>query len=162
MQSKTPIVLAFDPGYERLGVAVVSRVDGRDTLLFSDCLRTSASHPFTERLGELITEVEQLIETHHPTDVALETLFFNTNQKTAMRVAEVRGALLALALKAGLSVHEYAPSSVKVAITGSGASDKRQVTTMVTRLVALDDSQRVDDEYDAIAVGLTCLAHHRG
>ena len=76
-----------------------------------------------------------------------------------MRVAEVRGALLGLALAHGLAICEYSPGTVKVAITGSGNASKGQIATMVPKLVTLDARQRIDDEMDAIAVGLTCLAH---
>ncbi|NBD74017.1 crossover junction endodeoxyribonuclease RuvC [Patescibacteria group bacterium] len=159
MSSAHPIVLAFDPGYERLGLAILTREDGRDVLLHSACLRTATGAPFTERLGSLLTESREAIERFAPTTLALETLLFNTNQKTAMRVAEVRGALLGLALTHGLVICEYAPGTVKVAITGSGSASKTQVATMVPKLVTLDARRRIDDEMDAIAVGLTCLAH---
>lgn len=153
-------VLAFDPGYERLGVAVLSK-DKKEELLFSSCIRTSATLSFAERLAELGTAVEALLAEHVPDCVALENLYFETNAKTAMNVSAVRGLLMYLAAKNKLPVHEYTPLQVKVATTGYGKSDKAAVGAMVGRLVALPKGKRLDDELDAIAVGITCLASVR-
>lgn len=154
-------VLAFDPGFERLGVAVVERQGRKESLVFSDCIRTSAKISFSERLKELGTAVEYLIDYHQPTTVALEDVFFAKNAKTAMKVAEVRGMLVYLAGKNGLTLYEYTPMQVKVAITGHGRSDKAAITAMIPRLLVLPPKKRLDDELDAIAVGLTCLASIR-
>lgn len=160
-------VLAFDPGFERLGVAVVEKAEkslpaGRqEKLLYSDCVRTSATLPFSERLAVLGKEVERLIKKWKPDSVALENLYFENNAKTAMNVSAVRGMLLYLAAKNNLEAHEYTPLQVKVATTGYGKSDKRAVGLMVQKLVVIKEKKRLDDELDAIAVGLTCLASAR-
>lgn len=160
-------ILAFDPGYERLGVAVVEK-SKKEELLYSDCIRTSAKAEFSERLRQLGTVAEDLIKKWQPDAVALEEVYFEKNAKTAMQVAEVRGMLTYIAAKAGLVVHQYTPAEVKVAVTGHGQSDKRAVAAMVVRLVVLPKNpstslrvKRLDDEVDAIAVGLTCLASVR-
>ncbi len=153
--------LAFDPGFERLGVAVVEKINGKEILLFSDCIRTSASLPFFERLKILGEAAESLFDTYKPRVVALEDVYFAKNEKTAMKVAEVRGMLAYLAASHGCTLYEYSPAAVKVAITGYGKSDKTAVSAMVPRLVVLTDKKRLDDELDAIAVGLTCLASVR-
>lgn len=163
-------VLAFDPGFERLGVAIVEKNPptggGKDILLHSECIRTSASLPFAKRLQMLGAEAERLIKEYAPGVVALEEVFFEKNAKTAMQVAEVRGALCYIAGAAGKEVCQYTPLEVKVAVTGYGKSDKKAVALMVGRLVTLPQKKRLDDELDAIAVGLTCLASmrypHRG
>jgi crossover junction endodeoxyribonuclease RuvC len=153
-------ILAFDPGYERLGVAVLERQRGKETLLYSGCVRTSQKIPFPERLHELGQAVEALLQEWAPAAVALEQVFFEKNAKTAMQIAEVRGVLTYLAAKHGVEVLQYAPAAVKVAITGYGKSDKAAVAFMVSKLVRLPTRARLDDEVDAIAVGLTCLASH--
>lgn len=155
-------ILAFDPGFERLGVAVLERTAGRDTLVHSECLQTPKILSFAERLAALGTEVESLITAHTPDVVALESIFFEKNAKTAINVAAVRGVLAYIAAKRGLPLHEYTPLQVKVAVTGYGKSDKTAVAAMVPRLIALPERKRLDDEVDAIAVGLTCLATVRG
>ena len=157
-------VLAFDPGYERLGVAVLEKEKGKEKLVFSDCIRTSPKLTFAQRLAELGTAVEKILKNHKPTCVAIENLYFETNAKTAMNVAAVRGMLLYIAAAHGLPVHEYTPLQVKVAITGYGRSDKKAVDFMVRKILgaaALPAGRQVDDEMDAIAVGITCLASIR-
>jgi crossover junction endodeoxyribonuclease RuvC len=151
-------ILAFDPGYERLGAAVVEKVAGKEKLLHSTCVRTSATLSFPERLKELGNAAEALMQEWQPDAVALEEVFFENNAKTAMQIAEVRGMLTYLAAAKNLAVHQYTPSEVKVAVTGHGASDKRAVSLMVGKLVDIPPGKRLDDELDAIAVGITCLA----
>lgn len=154
-------VLAFDPGYERLGVAVIEKQKGKEVLLHSECVRTSAKLDFAQRLNILGGAAEALIKKWQPGAVALETLYFEKNAKTAMQVAEVRGMLTYIAAKNNLAVHHYTPSEVKVAITGYGKGDKRAIALMVPKLLALPPRKRLDDELDAIAVGITCLASWR-
>ncbi len=154
-------VLAFDPGFERLGVALVVKEQGREAVLFSDCLRTPATLPFDERLYQLGAQAELLIEQWAPDAVALEEIYFENNAKTAMKVAEVRGMLAYIARSYSLPLFHYTPLEVKVAITGYGKSDKAAVTMMVNRLVTLPPRKCLDDELDAVAVGLTCLASAR-
>ena len=105
--------------------------------------------------------MEKLIAEWNPNYVAIENVFFETNAKTAMDVAAVRGMLLYIAASKGLVVHEYTPLQVKVAITGYGRSDKSAIAIMIPRLVIVPAKKRLDDEMDAIAVGLTCLASVR-
>lgn len=154
-------ILAIDPGFERLGIAVVEKANPRDLLLTSDCLRTSPKDSFPERLAELGGEIEKWIKQWQPDAMALEKLFLTNNQKTAMQIAEVRGMIIYLASSKSLPVVEKTPLEIKQAITGFGRADKNQVTLMVTKLVAIPPektSKILDDEYDAIALGLTALA----
>jgi crossover junction endodeoxyribonuclease RuvC len=94
------------------------------------------------------------------TCVAIEQLFFNQNVKTAMQVAEARGVIMVAAHELGVSLFEYSPQAIKIATTGYGNSTKTAVTQMVQQLVEAVPTQALDDEYDAIAVGVTYLAHH--
>lgn len=154
-------ILAIDPGYERLGIAVLEKGTARkhkDTLTYSDCFKTSAKLPFVARLKEIGAEIERCIAEFSPQALAIETLFFASNQKTAMRVSEVRGAILYLAAAHNLVIYEYNPLNIKIATTGYGRSTKTQIIAMIPRLVEISKHITHDDEYDAIAVGLTCLA----
>ncbi len=153
-------VIGIDPGYERLGIAVLEGDANKQSVLHSECF-TPLAKEFLPRLGECVAQVTKIIEEFSPTSMALENLFVTANQKTAMRVSEVRGALLSLANEHGLSVAEYTPSAVKAAVTGYGKSDKRAVTEMLHRLLTLPTKKARDDEYDAIAVALTHLATNR-
>jgi crossover junction endodeoxyribonuclease RuvC len=153
-------VLALDPGYDRLGVAILERQSGKEVLLYSSCILTNKNESLTERLLEIGNAVETLLVTHAPDAVAIETLFFNKNIKTAIGVAQARGIIIFLAKKAGCSVYEFGPQEIKVAVTGYGKSDKNAVIDMVKRLIIGAPKTALDDEYDAIAVGITALAHH--
>jgi len=154
-------ILACDPGYDRLGLAVLERINGNDTLLYSACVQTDRSEEIPERLLEIGKAVEEAINTYAPTTVALETLFFNKNIKTAIVVAEVRGIIIYLARLHTCNVVEFGPQEIKIAVTGYGKSDKGAVIGMVKRLVKNVPEKALDDEYDAIAVGVTALAHSR-
>lgn len=155
-------VLAFDPGYDRLGVAVLEKTTNRETLLYSTCIQTNKSTTLSQRIFLLGTEIETLITKYSPDCVAIETLFFNKNVKTAIGVAQARGMILYLAEKANCTIYEFGPQEIKVAVTGYGKSDKTAVYTMVQRLVKDVPEKAHDDEYDAIAVGITCLAQYAG
>jgi crossover junction endodeoxyribonuclease RuvC len=155
-------IIAIDPGYERLGIAVLEKLPKqKDALLYSECFRTKASLPHHERLGLIGKELERVIAEYAPQALCLENLFFSNNQKTAITVAEARGVILYQAAIHNLPVYEYGPGQIKVAVTGYGKSDKDQVIAMVPRLIAIDKEIQYDDEYDAIAVGLTCFAIER-
>jgi crossover junction endodeoxyribonuclease RuvC len=154
-------IIGIDPGYERLGVAVIEGPRSKETLIFSECFKTNAKLPFDERLLLLVSHVEKLLIEHEPQLFSIENLFISTNQKTAMRVAEVRGALIYIAKKNHVPVVEFTPLQVKDAIVGYGKSDKQQVAMMVHKLIKIPAGKRLDDEYDAIALALTASACHR-
>lgn len=159
--SSNPRVLALDPGFDRLGVAVLEKQNGKDTVLYSACITSAKTPSFSVRLAELGQQLETILTTWAPTLVALETLFFSTNRKTASQVSETRGMILYLAGKRGCQTVELNPLSVKLAVTGYGKADKAQVQTMVEKLVPLPPGKRHDDEFDAIAIGLAALAEYR-
>ncbi len=155
-------VLAIDPGYGRCGVAVIEKEDGKEKLMYSSCIETSAKDEFPARLAVIVKECARLLRAHKPDALALEKLYVTKNQKTAMRVAEVRGALIAAAARAGVPIFEYTPGEVKSAAAGTGRADKQAVVKMLHALVIIPEGIRHDDEYDAIAIGITHLARvHR-
>lgn len=155
-------IIGIDPGYDRCGFAVVEKDSlGKEKLLFSECFITKKSLPFLERLRLVGARFEELIQKFEPDMAGIEKLYFENNQKTAMSVSEVRGALLYIATTQNVPLYEYTPLQVKVAVSGYGHSDKKQVAAMVTRLLALKTPLRYDDEYDAIALALTASASVR-
>lgn len=155
-------VLGIDPGYDRCGVAIIEKVPSKkETLVYSHCIQTDKTQDFNDRLNAIITEIRAVIETHTPTAIALEKLFFNNNQKTAMRVAEVRGALIQMGKDYTLTIAEYTPLQVKSAVSGNGRAQKQDVMRMIPLLITLPQKKRLDDEFDAIAVGLTHCASAR-
>ncbi len=161
MPSKTRI-LGIDPGYDRLGIAILDKhAKGKESLLYSSCLQTSSKDSIYERLRQVGAEISRVMEEFRPDALAIETLFITKNQKTAMRVSEARGIIIYEALKRGLPVYEYGPMEVKMAVTGDGTSDKSRMFKMVHLLIDIPKKEAVDDEYDAIAVALACSARLR-
>ena len=155
-------MLAIDPGYERVGVAIVARENhGRDKLVFSTCIETSRNEPFEKRLRSIGDELEHIIKKYSPDSCALERLYFHSNQKTALLVAEACGVARYTAARHELPIYEYTPLQIKNAVTGDGRGDKKQVIHMVRQLISIEKPIKYDDEFDAIAIGLTCLASER-
>ena len=149
-------ILGIDPGYDRLGIAIIEKLTkGKEALLYSTCLQTSAKQNIYERFGKIGNEVAVVIKEFRPDAMALETLFITKNQKTAMRVAEARGIILYQAIQAGIPIFEYSPMQIKMAVTSDGKSDKERIVKMVRMLVDMGKKTALDDEYDAIAVALT-------
>lgn len=148
-------VLGIDPGYDRLGIAIVERVGGKESILYSSCFEPSKSFTFEKRIRAVGNEVERVIKKYKPVTLAIEKTFFNRNRKTAISVSEARGAILYAAARSELNVCEYSPQEVKLAVTGYGKSDKKQVAKMLHSLIEIEKEIKRDDEYDAIAIALT-------
>ena len=151
-------VLAIDPGFGRCGVAVLEGSGAKATLLYSSCIETTSKSDFAERVLFVANEILRLIDMYTPDTIAIEEIYFTNNAKTAIHVAEIRGMLIYLAVSRDIPLLEFNPLAIKIAITGYGRASKEQVTKMVEKLVMLPKKKMLDDEYDAIAVGLTALA----
>ena len=149
-------VLAIDPGFDRLGIAVIEGDPSKPVHVWSECVEPQKGAP-QARLSEVYHSVHEAIQTYSPDCLAIESLFFSTNVKTAMKVAEARGAVLAAAGASSLDVQEYSPQEVKLAVTGYGAADKKAVASMIPHLILLPSKKRLDDELDAIALGIAAL-----
>ena len=153
-------ILAIDPGYERIGIAVLEKVQGqqKETLLYSVCFKTDKKLDLNQRIFLIGCEVERIITTYQPKVCAIEKLFFTTNQKTVMGVSEARGVCIYSAMRNDLLIAEYTPLEIKQAVAGYGRADKTQVHDMVRQLIVLPKKKFIDDEIDAIAIGLTAFA----
>ena len=149
-------ILGIDPGYGRLGIAIIEKnARGKEEIVFSECIETSAKEEIYSRFKIVGQSIESVIKKYKPDEVALESLFIAKNQKTAMRVAEVRGIILYEALKKDLPIYEYTPLEIKSSLTGDGTSDKSRIIKMIHLLIKVPTTIALDDEYDAIAVALT-------
>jgi crossover junction endodeoxyribonuclease RuvC len=153
-------VLGVDPGYDRVGLAVMEYENGIEKILYSTCLETNKEDNLHLRFQQVGNTITKIVKEYDVDTLGIETLFFNKNVKTAMSVAEARGIIIYTALEAGCQIYEFSPQAIKIATTGYGNSDKHAVTTMVKQLIPSAPTTAIDDEYDAIAVGITCLAHH--
>ena len=156
-------ILGIDPGFERLGIAILEKdkVLRKELVLHSECFKTSAKLKFEDRLSLIGQKVRSIIKEYSPEVLSIETLFLTTNHKTVMHVAEARGVVIYEASLAGLQIFEASPPQIKTATTGDGRADKEQVMKMVKILVKIDNTKKSDDELDAIAIALTALAHLR-
>lgn len=150
-------ILAIDPGYDRLGIAVLEGDASRPVLVWSDCILPEKGAR-ENRLARVSAAITSAIKEYSPNILAIETIFFSINKKTAFGVAEARGAILAAAGIASIPVVEYSPQQVKSAVTGHGGADKSAVARMIPKLITLNKKKRLDDELDAIAIGITALA----
>ncbi len=156
MQKKKYKIVGIDPGYDRCGVAsIYSLGPGLEEYHKSFYIQTSSKEAYLDRLKEILNVVGNFLDTEKPDFLAIEDLFFNSNQKTAIKVAQVKGAIIALAVDRDIPVFEYTPLQVKLATTGSGRADKKSVHKLLKQLLKLDDSIKMDDELDAIACALT-------
>ena len=150
-------ILAIDPGYDRLGIAVLEGDGSRPVLVWSDCIRPQKGAR-EDRLAHISRAITSAIKEYGPCLLAIETLFFSINKKTALGVAEARGTVLAAAGLSSIPVVEYSPQQIKNAVTGHGGADKGALARMVPKLLSLPGKKRFDDELDAIAIGITALA----
>ncbi len=165
-------ILGIDPGYERLGIAILEKskkgkacpvmakpfygARNKIELIFSETFKTSAKDSHPERLFQIQKEVERVIKKHKPERLGIETLFFNKNVKTAIRVAEARGIILAIAKKYGLEIREISPQQIKIAVTGYGNANKDSIIKMVSLLINFKNNKiKLDDEFDAIASAIS-------
>ncbi len=150
-------ILAIDPGYERLGIAILEKQNNKDVLLYSECFQTDKKESHSKRLFLIFSKLTELIKKYSPNTCAIETLFFSNNVKTALKVAELRGVILTLCEIHKIKIYEFSPQAIKLGVTGYGKSDKTAVVKMIPLLIKIDKKIKHDDEFDAIAVGITCI-----
>jgi crossover junction endodeoxyribonuclease RuvC len=148
-------VLGVDPGLTRLGIGVVEGSAGRPLRCVAvGVVRTPPASEVGGRLVEIEREVERWLDAHHPDAVAVERVFSQHNVRTVMGTAQAAAVAITCAARRGLPVALHTPSEVKAAVTGSGAADKAQVASMVTRLLRLAEPPRPADAADALALAI--------
>jgi crossover junction endodeoxyribonuclease RuvC len=148
-------VLGIDPGLTRCGVGIVDVTPARKaTLVYVGVIRTPIDMPLEQRLLAIGTGVAEAIEAHSPAVVALERVFAQHNLRTVMGTAQASGVAMHQAATRGLSVALHTPSEVKAAVTGYGAADKKQVGTMVARILGLVEAPKPADAADALALAI--------
>ena len=148
------IILGIDPGFARMGWGVINKTGAKFSLIDYGCLETSAEASFSDRLEMIFDGISKVIKKHKPDLAGIETLFFNTNAKTAVKVGEARGVVLLALKKSGVKVIDITPLQVKQAVAGYGRAEKAQVQKMVKALLNLKEIPRPDDAADALAVAL--------
>jgi len=149
------IVLGIDPGYAIVGYGVIRYEAGRTVPLAYGAATTGAQTKFERRLQLIYDDICAIIAKWKPDAVAIEELFYRTNQKTVIGVAQARGVIVLAAQQGGIPVYEYTPLQVKVAVTGYGRAEKKQVMEMTRRLLGLKEIPRPDDAADALAIAIS-------
>lgn len=152
-------ILGLDPGFARIGFGLVEKSAGQLRALVYGCWETKNNEIFAFRLGTVAQELRALIRKFKPQAVALEKLFFFKNVKTAIDVAQARGALILVSREAGLPVWELTPLQVKQSLSGYGRAEKGQIQKMVQLILRLKEKPRSDDAADALAIAIAADAH---
>jgi crossover junction endodeoxyribonuclease RuvC len=149
------VILGIDPGFARVGWAVIDAQGAKLMVKNYGCIETSKNTPSQERLVHVYKQICTLIKKHNPGAVAVEELFFANNAKTAFKVGEARGVLVLAGAMQKIPVFSYTPLQVKIAVTGYGKADKTQVGRMIKAILKLESLPKLDDTADAIAIALT-------
>lgn len=152
------IIIGVDPGYAIVGIGVVEYKGNKFRTLEYNAITTPAGMPTVDRLKKIYDEMTLLLEKYQPDAVAIEELFFNSNQKTAINVAQARGVILVSVRNKEIPIFEYTPLQVKQAVTGYGRADKKQIQQMVKLLLNLNVIPQPDDAADGLALAI-CHAH---
>ena len=148
------IILGIDPGYAIMGWGVVRKEGSRVSPLAYGAVTTDKDTPMPQRLKHLYSGLMDVISEYHPEEASIEKLFFNTNATTAIGVGEARGIAILACANSGLEIFEYTPLEIKTSITGFGRAEKKQVQSMVTKLLGLEKVPKPDDVADALAAAL--------
>lgn len=148
-------ILGIDPGTGILGFGVIDVTNGRERLVDAGVIRTPVHEDDAVRLQTIFEELNDIIAQTKPTHMAVEKLFFARNVTTAITVAQARGVVLLAGKQADLVISEYTPLQIKMAITGYGRADKKQIQEMVRIHLGLSEAPKPDDCADALAAALT-------
>ena len=155
------VILGIDPGLATIGYAVLE-MQGEDARIRDyGIMTTQPNQAFHERLQQIQEDLTSLVQRHHPKLVFVEELFFGTNAKTAIQVAQARGVIIATVASCNLVPQSITPNQVKLGLTGEGTADKRQVQEMLKLQFKLSDLPSPDDAADAIAIAYCGMLRHR-
>ena len=152
------VILGIDPGYAIVGYGILRYEKNRFQILDYGAVTTPADMDFPQRLLEIYQDLSFLFQKYKPDVMSIEKLFFNTNKKTAVDVAQARGVILLAAKSNRAQVCEYTPLQVKQSVVGYGRAEKKQVQEMTKQILGLSAVPKPDDTADALALAL-CHAH---
>lgn len=151
-------IIGIDPGYAIVGFGIIEYENGLFKTVDYGAVTTEAGTDFNRRLRTIYEDICQILDIYKPESLAIEKLYFQNNQKTAIDVAEARGVILLAAIQRNLLIREYTPLEVKKSITGYGQAVKKQVQEMTKRVLHLPEIPKPDDTADALAIAV-CHAH---
>ncbi len=148
-------IIGIDPGIGRLGWGILEENKGKHTALQYGCIETPQKLTDEQRIKQIYDELSVIVEKWKPEVLAVEELFFSKNVTTAFAVGQARGVVLLIAAQHGMPVVSYNPGEVKVAVTGYGKAEKKQIGQMVKLILKLETLPKLDDTTDALAIALT-------
>lgn len=148
------IVMGIDPGFARIGYGILNYENDKYKVIEYGSITTEAGIKFSRRLYKIADELEKLLQKYKVDAVAIEDLFFNTNTKTAINVAQARGVILYILEKNSINIFEYTPLQIKQALVGYGRADKIQIMNMVKSDLHLEKMPKLDDTTDALAMAI--------
>ncbi len=151
-------IIGIDPGYAIVGYGLLDYTASRFDVLDYGAITTDKDTDFNKRLSEIYTDLCYVLDKWKPEYMAIERLFFTTNQKTAIDVAEARGVILLAAVQREVQIYEYTPLQVKQSVTGYGKAVKKQVQEMTRSILGLKSVPKPDDTADALAIAI-CHGH---
>lgn len=151
-------IIGIDPGYAIVGFGVVEYLGMNFKVVEYGAITTPSDMDFTERIKVIYEDLEQVLTRYKPECMAIEKLFFNTNQKTGIDVAQARGVILLSAALRGIGIAEYTPLQVKQSVVGYGRAEKKQVMEMTRKILGLAEIPKPDDAADALAIAI-CHGH---
>ncbi len=155
-------ILGIDPGYAIVGYGFLDYDGYKYIPVNFGAITTEAGTPFTKRLKIIFDDMNTILENYSPEALSIEQLFFNTNQKTGIYVAQARGVILLAAENHGIPIYEYTPLQVKQSVVGYGRAEKRQVMDMTRRILGLKNVPKPDDTADALALAVCHGANKTG
>lgn len=151
-------IIGIDPGYAIVGFGILEYNRAQFQVVDYGAVTTPADMDFNSRLLEIYNDLCYILDKFKPDFLAIERLYFTSNQKTAIDVAQARGIVLLAARQRNIEIFEYTPLQVKQSVTGYGKAVKKQVQEMTTRILKLPEIPKPDDTADALAIAI-CHAH---
>jgi len=147
-------ILGLDPGTATIGFGIIETDGQKHQLLDYGCIKTAAGVPFPERLRQIYEDLKVIVSEWKPQAVAIEEIFFSKNVKTAIQVAQARGAIIQQLAIGSHQITEYKPQHIKEAVCGYGKAEKKQVQKMVQLILEMDEIPFPDDAADALAIAI--------
>lgn len=155
------IILGIDPGYAIVGWGVIEYTSNKFTVIDYGAVTTEAGTPFNDRLKAVYDGIDSIMKRYSPKALSIEKLFYNTNAKTVIDVAQARGVINLAAVQNNIPIFEYTPLQVKQSVVGYGRAEKKQVQEMTRVILKLAKIPKPDDTADALAMAI-CHAHASG
>lgn len=155
------VVMGIDPGLAIVGYGIIESNGNKYNVIDYGVITTPAKISYAIRIKMIYDAMQKLLEKYDIDEVAIEELFFTNNAKTAINVAQARGAIVLSCMNKELDIFEYTPLQVKQNVCGYGKADKKQVQSMVKNLLNLKEIPKPDDAADALAIAIGHLSTNR-